>query len=379
VWRYSYSGDKGVFSTRVSELLARFPLAEHTGGRGLGIPYSVFLPVDNMARYWYDQFLRTGDILALGPVMHAIQDASVPHHAAGYMGNWHGRYETHLGRLVPVWLADSVFLREVRSLVTLWDRVDPTPPTTLGRDDWRRTPGINWTVDQLVTWVALHSFREYDRTYHHFRGGYRFVADSARDLTRTAMAVCVLVLRKAALATEPSLNYNLVARAPYALWSNDLEMNLPFQGSDVDSRGFARVRDSARMEDGRAHTNVLQMHPRWAANTTISGAFHLLIPPRATFTAKIGFLEGATGTDGVTFTVTWIPLRTYAGPPPPTIVNGYLGRWTARYDRALESVEVDLTHLAGQRGLLLLLVSSGPSSGQDWAAWVAPVVRSGRP
>ncbi len=89
--RYSFPEDKGIYSSKEAELKERFPLASSIGHSGQGIPYSVFMPVDNMARYWYMSFTKTYKPVELGPVMHAIQDASVPHHAAGYMGNWHSR------------------------------------------------------------------------------------------------------------------------------------------------------------------------------------------------------------------------------------------------------------------------------------------------
>ena len=65
--RYSFFYEKGIYRSLEEESRARFPLADSTGERGKGIPYSIFMPVDNMARYWYEEFLRTGDWLALGP------------------------------------------------------------------------------------------------------------------------------------------------------------------------------------------------------------------------------------------------------------------------------------------------------------------------
>lgn len=154
VERYSFPAEEGQYGSVRDELAARFPLAASTGGRGKGIPYSVFMPVDNMARYWYGRFLETEDPQALGPVLHAIQDASVPHHAAGYSGNWHGRYETDADPRIAEWLGDDGFLADVSDLVDRWSWEDPAPPATLARDQYTRRPAINWRIDQLVTWVA---------------------------------------------------------------------------------------------------------------------------------------------------------------------------------------------------------------------------------
>jgi hypothetical protein len=195
--RYSFPADKGIYRTVQDELKARFPMANSTGTSGRGIPYSVFMPVDNMARYWYGRFEATKDPATLGPVMHAIQDASVPHHAAGYCGNWHDKYEKALGVQIPVWMADSSFENDVKALVSSWSWHDPSPPTRLSVGDWTRRPAVNWRVDQLVTWVALNAYKEYANTYNHFRSGYRFDSNSAKNLTKLATAMSVLVLKKA--------------------------------------------------------------------------------------------------------------------------------------------------------------------------------------
>jgi hypothetical protein len=195
--RYSFPEDKGVYAGTTAELKARFPLAENTGQRGKGIPYSVFMPVDNMARYWYTRYGNTREAVALGPVMHAIQDASIPHHAAGYNGNWHMEYERDLDRQIEGWLRDPGFAREAKELFAAWNKRDSAPPASLDRDDWRRTPAANWRIDRLVTWLALNAYREYDQTYQHFRRGYRFNQASAKKLCILAAAMSMLVLEMA--------------------------------------------------------------------------------------------------------------------------------------------------------------------------------------
>ncbi|NIQ78122.1 MAG: hypothetical protein GTN93_08520, partial [Anaerolineae bacterium] len=104
VERYSFPQDKGRYSTVQDECVARFPLANSTGSSGRGIPYSVFMPIDNTARYWWGRFEDIHDPATLGPVVHAIQDACVPHHAAGCNGNWHARYERELNSRIPGWM-----------------------------------------------------------------------------------------------------------------------------------------------------------------------------------------------------------------------------------------------------------------------------------
>ena len=106
--RYSFWWENGKYSSLEDEATARFPLADPTGEVGAGYPYSVFMPVDNLGRYWYNSFLRSGDTADLGSVMHAIQDASIPHHAAGTHGNWHGDYEAYLNTHIVSWTQKNI-------------------------------------------------------------------------------------------------------------------------------------------------------------------------------------------------------------------------------------------------------------------------------
>jgi hypothetical protein len=129
--------------------------------------------------------------------MHAIQDASVPHHATGYMGNWHSEYESDLDANVVSYLSDPAFDGEVKKLFEQWCHPDQSPPNHLNVNDWKKKPSINWRIDQLVTWVALNAYKEYDTTYQQFRYGYQFNSASAKKLVKIAVAMCLLVFTKA--------------------------------------------------------------------------------------------------------------------------------------------------------------------------------------
>jgi len=202
--RYSFFGDSNRYASKQAELAARFPLANATGTEGHGIPYSVFMPVDNMARYWYGRFTDTKDALALAPVMHAIQDASIPHHAGGCLGNWHSQYEDDLDSKISGWLAETEFTDGVKLLVAEWSRSDPSPPSSLNPGDWTKAPSIDWRIDQLVTWIALNSYEEYRGTYGSFSDGYRLNEASAKRLAKLATAMSVLVLKKATTNAQPA-------------------------------------------------------------------------------------------------------------------------------------------------------------------------------
>jgi len=152
------------------------------------------MPVDNLARYHYDLFIRDRNIMSLGAVLHAIQDVAVPHHAAGYLGNFHGRYESDLDENLPAWLSDERFIDLVSKWRDAFSTVDHDAPTRLSMSDLSRMPGKNWRVDMTVTWMALNSYRSYEGVYHGFREGYSFNVADARELTGKSIALCAVVI-----------------------------------------------------------------------------------------------------------------------------------------------------------------------------------------
>lgn len=195
--RYSFPRK---FPTPLEELKARFPRAKCVRCENCGIPYSVFVPVDNMARYWYGRFLETRDPLDLGPVMHAIGDASIPHHSAGHLGNWHQYYETRIADNVLTVINSAADEIEIRALFSSWDRMDSDVPESLAPEDYIIKPAINWSVENLVTWVALNAYQQYINEYepyYRFKGDKIIYHDRAKELVRLATAMKVLVLKKA--------------------------------------------------------------------------------------------------------------------------------------------------------------------------------------
>jgi predicted phosphoadenosine phosphosulfate sulfurtransferase len=71
------------------------------------------------------------------------------------------------------------------------------PPGRLSSADWNLTPRKNWNIEDLVTWMALNSYREYADVYDHFRKGYVFVEKSVKELTEKAAAMSMLALFEA--------------------------------------------------------------------------------------------------------------------------------------------------------------------------------------
>jgi hypothetical protein len=77
-------------------------------------------------------------------------------------------------------------------------------------------------------------------------------------------------------------------------------------GNDGGALGFVRSDNNVVMEDGNPWSSVLRTHPKWVDRGTIKGWLAWkTIPAGAHFQVKVGFLQGALGTDGVTFWV-WV-------------------------------------------------------------------------
>ena len=122
------------------------------------------------------------------------------------------------------------------------------------------------------------------------------------------------------------------------------------------------------LED-RTKQPVLHTHPRWEARGTIKGWLPwVYLPVGARFEAEVGFIYGATGTDGASFQV-W-EHHMHGGRE----VWNRIAYVYKRYDGSLSTISADLSHLAGRRVGIELRVDAGASSGQDWAAWVNPMV-----
>jgi len=163
---------------------------------------------------------------------------------------------------------------------------------------------------------------------------------------------------KTGFAAE-SLFYDFIAEASSASWASGAG-SLPFPGSDNDSRGFALYRDNWQLEDNSIRARVLETHPQWVSDGWIMGKYpQVTVPPNAQVEVIVGFLKGATGSDGVTFEVQF-----EEGQTRQTILS-----CKATYDGKLDIITQSLDSLAGRTGHFILYVNAGQSSGQDWAAW----------
>lgn len=171
--------------------------------------------------------------------------------------------------------------------------------------------------------------------------------------------------------------YDFVKKAHLASWRSGAgELKWPMVAGDTKGAAFAR---GARLEDGSSYANALSMYPQQVSHGSIQGKYgdfytddvwrpsvrEIVIPEMAKFTAKVGFKEDATGTDGVTVIFS---LEDTSG---ALVV---LKKLDVYYDGVLDVYEVDLSHMAGEKVYFILRVEAKDSSEQDWLVWVDPKI-----
>ncbi len=209
LWNYSYPAPYN--GNKYNEMKKRFPWGHYGNGsknKGKCVPWSVFMPVDNLGRYWYETFLMSHKVWDLGPVLHAVQDACVPHHAAGHMGNYHAKYEKLLeGYLYDKnngsgsWSNQGALRTQAKELFNSYNRMASKPATlTYPQDLTRQKPNLSWSVDQIITWAAFNAYYEYVNTYNSFKSlanTKEFKTATAQKLFVLSLALSMLILKKA--------------------------------------------------------------------------------------------------------------------------------------------------------------------------------------
>ncbi|MBU0943533.1 MAG: hypothetical protein KJ804_02620 [Proteobacteria bacterium] len=166
---------------------------------------------------------------------------------------------------------------------------------------------------------------------------------------------------------EPDILVDFIGQAATAKWTNAWQA-LPFPGNASDSKGFARLLDSVRLEDKQIYRHVLETHPHWQARGRIIGRYpNITIPHHgAEFRAEIGFLDGAAASDGAYFEV-WAEFPQYQGIP---LRRGYHKKYSGSVINAFSQ---DLSLFRGLTGTVALAVEAGEKTAtQDWAVWVKP-------
>lgn len=186
------------------------------------------------------------------------------------------------------------------------------------------------------------------------------------------------------LARRPRLLFDFVEGAPFAFWNSCAEKScdtsagetsLTFNDPKSAEDGFA-VLNGSYLEDGSLYKIFLFTQPRSVPDGRVRGFYDLsriVIQKGDRFKAKVGFIEEATDTTGVTYRLYF----SSTDPDPanfkpdtqyvPTLIDAY----AARYDGKVNEWIVILPEsIFGQSGWFILEVNAGKSPEYDWAVWV---------
>jgi hypothetical protein len=182
---------------------------------------------------------------------------------------------------------------------------------------------------------------------------------SATGAAQTGMTQ--IPAKPAGSAIQVVTQYNFYENAARAKWKNP-SVELPFSGADNDNRGFVRKLHTGTICPNNKANNLLQTHPQWVNSGWIEGRYPVMrLGQNVKFKAVGALLKGAEGSDGVVMSV---------------LLQD--GAKTTRLIRkrincdAYTPMEVDLSPWAGKTVQIILNVSAGQTSVQDWAVWVNP-------
>ena len=187
---------------------------------------------------------------------------------------------------------------------------------------------------------------------------YRLVASNARGDVEATVTVVV--------SPKPvEVVYDFIEKGPSATWENGSGDTLPWSGEPNDPRGFVIPQENVTLEDDTVPGIVLETHPQWTADGAIVGSYEVDFEIKSgdKFVADVGFLKGATFSNGVTFKFCYF-----------TMIDGEcLGEVSKDYDGELQTLEVDLSPLNGYNaGWFQLRVEANGNADQDWAIWLNP-------
>lgn len=234
---------------------------------------------------------------------------------------------------------------------------------------WNVTGATSVTIDQGIGKVAVAGTKTVSPTK---TTEYTLTATNSAGTTNQSISLTISGLNipprqllpiVPPLVTLEKTVLDLVEAAPNAKWDNFVVgVVLPFPGNDTDNRGFVTYKYNVKMEDGNIYPRVLETHPQWVQEGSITGWYGpLTIPAGSKFVAKVGFLDGAQGTDGVEFRL--------AFRESSTLKDTMLVDVPAKYDGKLIDINTSLDAIAGKTGQILLIVVAAGTSNKDWAAW----------
>lgn len=187
---YSFFQDMMKYPDKESELESRFPRKE-------GVSRSVFMPLDNLGRYNWKKFKETGKKEYLGYVLHAVQDATVPQHAAGYSGNWHTWYENQLEKHMADFLKEAE--DDAVQLFEQWYDNEGEQPRSLRYEERNIVkPSRKWEIEDLITWCAFQAYEVYQSDIAKYKDrDFEQISENMKNLARLALAASLFVTARA--------------------------------------------------------------------------------------------------------------------------------------------------------------------------------------
>jgi hypothetical protein len=162
---------------------------------------------------------------------------------------------------------------------------------------------------------------------------------------------------------EPQIIYSFAEQACSAEWSNG-SSGLTCPGSIEDTNGFVLRPESPVLENGMTETRLtLQTVPQQTADGLIRGIYpDFMVQSGDHFQATLACLSGATACD-VMFQLNY---KIGDG----SIQN--LASWTETNNGQIQTVDIDLTPLAGKSVKFILTVLANGQPIDDQALWILP-------
>ena len=184
--------------------------------------------------------------------------------------------------------------------------------------------------------------------------------------SKSTVRVAPATVSTARMATATAVGLpkiDLYGMARTATWRNGSGQRLSLNGPKSASAGFVTAHARQRLADGKEYSNVLQVHPEGKTNGSVVGTFVVTIPDDAEqLRVGLGFLPGATGSDGVLFTVS-----AKAGSVRRPLLSQHV-EWNQVTQKTIPLA----TYIRGQSVTLELTVYAGSSAARDRSVWIHP-------
>ena len=170
--------------------------------------------------------------------------------------------------------------------------------------------------------------------------------------------------------------YDFTKKSHLASWRSEAgELKWPMVAGD--KKGAAFVIHSARLEDDKTYSPGLSMYPEQTSYGWIQGRFadyytdkfsqprsrQIVIPEKVKFTAQVGFRKGAEASDGVAVALGYVD---------STGSIQLFQKMDVYYDGTIDTYEVDLSAMAGEKTEFILWVEAKDTWDDDWLVWVEP-------